>query len=128
VGFEPETRNKVKTRQESGTYSFDLQDVNFSLDSLLLLVVQSLVGFARIIFKECDCRSRGSRSGRFSVLVRLSSHGRAGAVGPPSLGKPREAELTKGSRAGVEGGAVCWGKMDGNWVSGPALCGQMGGR
>ena len=37
TGFE--TKTKVKIQHEKGTYDFDLQGVNFSLDSLLFLVV-----------------------------------------------------------------------------------------
>lgn len=54
----------TKTQHENDTYNFGLQGVNFGLDSLLLLVARSLVGFATTIFNECDCRSRESRRGR----------------------------------------------------------------
>lgn len=52
-GVEFETKTNVDN--ESDTYNFDLQGINFSLDPLLLLLVQSLVGFGTTVFNECDC-------------------------------------------------------------------------
>lgn len=64
-GIQSGNTEQVGTKYENDTYDFDLQGVNFSLDSLLLFVVRSLVGFASTILNERDCRSRGSRRGRW---------------------------------------------------------------
>jgi hypothetical protein len=62
--MESETKTKFQNQNQNDTYSFDLQNINFSLDSLLLLVVCSPVWLARAIFNERNFRSRRGRGGR----------------------------------------------------------------
>ena len=50
-----EPKTKAKAWKEKDTYNFGLQDINFSLDCLLLLVVRGLVRPARTVFDERDC-------------------------------------------------------------------------
>lgn len=53
-----ETGTNMKFKYENNTYHFDLQGINFSPDSLLLLLVCRLVRLARAIVNERNFRSR----------------------------------------------------------------------
>ena len=63
-GAKPELKSQMKAQYENNTYEFNLQGLDFSLDSLLLLVVCSLVWLAGSVLDEGNSRGRGNPGGR----------------------------------------------------------------